>query len=82
MRKIVIALALAALLLLAVFAGVSAWVDLGEVDISPIGWLAMAGGGLLSLLVGGGLMALLFHSSRSGHDDEAQFRRKQDNLDK
>lgn len=72
MRKTAIAIALAALLFLALFAGVTAWVDLGEVEISALGWIAMAGGVLLSLAVGGGLMALVFYSSRSGHDQHSQ----------
>jgi len=42
--------------------------------ISPVtsqlyGWLAIAGGVLFSLLVGGGLMALVFYSNRHGYDD-------------
>jgi hypothetical protein len=37
------------------------------------GWLyaAMAGGIIVSLVVGGGLMALVFYSSRAGYDDRA-----------
>jgi hypothetical protein len=37
------------------------------------GWMyaAMFGGVLFSLLVGGGLMALVFYSSRAGYDDKA-----------
>ena len=72
MRKIIIAAALAGLGLLAIYAGVSAWVDLGDVAISGPGWAAIAGGALLSLVVGGGLMALVFHSSRSGQDERSQ----------
>ena len=33
------------------------------------GYVAIAGGVLFSLLVGGGLMALVFYSSRHGYDD-------------
>ena len=33
------------------------------------GWFAIAGGVLFSLAVGGGLMALVFYSSRHGYDD-------------
>ena len=81
MRNFVIASALFGLLALAVVTGVVAWADLGVVEISLIGWLAMAGGVLLSLLVGGGLMALVFYSARSGHDDAAQPRRHGDDHD-
>ena len=33
------------------------------------GYVAIAGGVLFSLLVGGGLMALVFYSSRHGYDE-------------
>ncbi len=33
------------------------------------GYFAIAGGVLVSLLVGGGLMGLVFYSSRHGYDD-------------
>ncbi|MDG5497097.1 hypothetical protein [Niveispirillum sp. BGYR6] len=66
--KIVIA-CLLALLVLAVATGVLAW---GQVDdgqpISLHGIIALVLGGLGSLVVGGGLMALVFFSNRSGHD--------------
>jgi hypothetical protein len=35
------------------------------------GWIALGLGCGVSLLVGGGLMALVFHSSRHGYDDQA-----------
>ena len=44
------------------------WVGLGYVDISFWGLLAMGGGIVLSLLLGIGLMVLVFYSSRAGHD--------------
>lgn len=80
MRNLVIAAGLLALLILAAVVGISAWIELGDVKISGAGWLAMAGGVLLSLLVGGGLMALVFFSSRSGHDEAAQRRHEEDDL--
>ena len=33
------------------------------------GWIAMVAGVVISLLLGGGLMALSFYSSRHGYDD-------------
>ncbi len=36
------------------------------------GWIALTIGTLLSLAVGGGLMALVFHSARQGYDDRAE----------
>ena len=32
-------------------------------------WISIAFGTLLSILVGGGLMALIFYSSRKGYDE-------------
>ena len=52
------------------FAG-AAWVHLGGDPIPLYGWFAIAGGVLVSLAVGGGLMGLVFYSSRRGYDDEA-----------
>jgi hypothetical protein len=50
------------------FAG-SAWMRL-DGDPTPLyGWVAIGGGVLFSLLVGGGLMALVFYSNRHGYDD-------------
>jgi hypothetical protein len=45
--------------------------DGGDVafSISWHGWLAMGLGVVLTAVLGVGLMALVFHSSRSGHDD-------------
>ncbi len=38
------------------------------------GYVAIAGGVLISLVVGGGLMALVFYSNRHGYDDDASGR--------
>jgi hypothetical protein len=37
--------------------------------MSMHGWIALILGTVLSLAVGGGLMALVFHSARKGYDD-------------
>lgn len=57
--------------------GVSLWFagttwshfDGTDFEIPFYGYLAIGGGVLMSLLVGGGLMALVFYSSRHGYDD-------------
>ncbi len=49
------------------FAGTT-WVKLSA-DIPTYGYVAIIGGVFFSLLVGGGLMALLFYSHRHGYDD-------------
>ena len=68
MRTLII-LALFALLAAAVWFAVTAWERLGGGPIPIYGYVAIAGGVLASLLVGGGLMGLVFYSSRHGYDD-------------
>jgi hypothetical protein len=50
------------------FAG-SAFVQMSGDPIPLYGYVAIAGGVLVSLAVGGGLMALVFYSNRHGYDD-------------
>lgn len=71
MRKILIVVPLLALLALSVWFAATAWVRLGGEPIPLYGYVAIAGGVFFSLLVGGGLMALVFYSSRHGYDDDA-----------
>ena len=68
MRALLV-IALLALLALALWFAASAWVHLAGDEIPLYGYLAIAGGVLFSLLVGGGLMALVFYSNRHGYDD-------------
>jgi hypothetical protein len=44
------------------------------VDIPLWGWIAIVAGGGFSLVVGVGLMALMYYSSRHGYDDRVQGR--------
>lgn len=64
---------IACLLGLLVLAGITAILMWGSggapLNISLHGFIAMGLGALGSLVVGGGLMALVFFSNRSGHDD-------------
>jgi hypothetical protein len=69
MSKLIVAVPLLALLVAALWFAVSAWQRLGG-DIPFYGYVAIAGGVLFSLAVGGGLMALVFYSSRHGYDDD------------
>jgi hypothetical protein len=56
---------------------VTVWTNAGDIEMSKDGWIAMALGTFFSILIGCGLMALMFYSSRSGHDDAADpFRQK------
>jgi hypothetical protein len=45
-----------------------AWNALGAVPIPITGWLFLILGIVVTLLFGGGLMALMFYSSRKGRD--------------
>jgi hypothetical protein len=45
------------------------WTGIGDSDISPAGWIAMGFGGIITLALGIGLMALVFFSSRRGYDE-------------
>jgi hypothetical protein len=70
MGKLLVGIPLCALLLLAAWFAGSAWTHLGGGEPIPFyGYVAIAGGVLFSLLIGGGLMALVFYSNRHGYDD-------------
>ena len=45
------------------------WAQLGDVEISAAGWVAMSLGILVTLTLGVGLMALVFISGRRGYDE-------------
>jgi hypothetical protein len=65
-------IAILILLLLLAVAGTwagYAWNELGDVQMTGHGWAAMALGILFSLIVGIGLMGLVFYSSRKGYDE-------------
>jgi TRAP-type C4-dicarboxylate transport system permease small subunit len=59
-----------AMLVFAVVWASMAWTS-EDVTMSIHGWIALALGTIFSLVVGCGLMALMFYSSRSGYDDTA-----------
>lgn len=52
----------------AVWYAVSSWNAMAGVSISPLGWVFMAMGVVVTFLVGAGLMALIFYSSRHDMD--------------
>jgi hypothetical protein len=47
---------------------IHAWNALAGVSISPLGWIFLGCGVVFTLLVGSGLMALVFYSSRHHYD--------------
>jgi hypothetical protein len=69
MRILYVAVPLLALLAFSVWFAVVAWERLGGDAIPAYGYVAIIGGVLVSILVGGGLMALVFYSNRHGYDD-------------
>jgi hypothetical protein len=69
MRSWLWSIPLLALLALALWFAGDAWLHLAGDAIPLYGYVAIAGGVLISLLVGGGLMALAFYSARHGYDD-------------
>lgn len=64
-------LALGALLAGAAAFGWYVWSELGDVQISLHGWIALGLGAAVTTLLGVGLMFLVYYSSRHGYDDEA-----------
>jgi hypothetical protein len=62
------------LLLLLVAAGILAylgWTSAGNIEVPASAYVAMAFGVVFSLVIGIGLMALVFYSSRKGYDEPA-----------
>lgn len=45
------------------------WNQVADAEISAIGMWMLIGGGVITLGLGVGLMALVYHSHKSGHDD-------------
>jgi len=64
--------ALFAILIGAGWFAARAWISVEGPPMPATGYIAMALGVVFSLVVGIGLMALLFYSSRHGYDEAAQ----------
>ena len=76
MRVALVIILLLAILAGAVFVGHYGWVSAGDVVMPAWGWLMLALGVFFTLLVGGGLMALVFYSSREGFDEPPELAQK------
>ena len=61
--------ALLAILAASLWFAASAWLSIAGPPMPTSGYVAMIFGVVFSLLVGCGLMALLFYSSRHGYDE-------------
>ena len=59
---------LAIFLVIAIWYAMHAWNRMEGVGISPAGWVFLVLGVVVTFVVGAGLMALLFYSSRKGKD--------------
>ena len=73
MRKFAIIVPLLALLAASIWFAIYAWTAIEGPAVPVEGQIAMGLGIVFSLLVGCGLMALLFYSSRRGYDEPARF---------
>ena len=71
MSRFILIFALLGLLAGALWFAASAWISLEGPPMPVEGYVALAFGILFSLVVGCGLMALMFYSSRHGYDDQA-----------
>ena len=72
MQTALVMILLLAILAGAVFVGHYGWVSAGDVAMPAWGWLMLGLGIFFTLLVGGGLMALVFYSSRAGFDEATE----------
>ena len=80
--QIILLVVLCAVLILTGVWGVSVWGASSGVEMGKHGWIALGLGTFFSLLIGCGLMALMFFSSRSGHDDVADPFRQRERRDR
>ena len=81
MRRFYIIVPLVALLVAAVWFAIHSWSAIEGPPIPTIGYVAMGLGIVFSLLVGCGLMALVFYSSRHGYDEAANFQSNAENAE-
>jgi hypothetical protein len=73
MRKFVLIVPLIALLAVAVWFAIYTWNAIEGPPLPTGGYVAMGLGIVFSIVVGCGLMALVFYSSRRGHDLPPQY---------
>jgi hypothetical protein len=69
---IALVVALIAILAAALWYAAGAWISVAGPPMPTVGYVAMILGIVFSLIVGCGLMALLFYSSRHGYDEPFQ----------
>ena len=76
MRKLLILIPLIALLAASAWFAIYSWTAIEGPPVPAEGRFAMGLGIVFSLIVGCGLMALVFYSSRHGYDDAANLDRR------
>jgi hypothetical protein len=69
MKAALLVLVWAGLLAVAGGLAIHLWYEIGDVSLGVHGWLALGLGVGLTLIVGIGLMALVFYSARRGYDE-------------
>lgn len=69
MKVFLLTLTLGGILAAVMFGALTGW-DSSAMSIH--GWIALALGTFISLALGGGLMALVFHSAHKGYDDRVE----------
>jgi hypothetical protein len=74
MRNFLLVGVLLAILAASVFFAYGLWNSVDFAGIPTSGYVAMALGIVFSLVIGCGLMALLFYSHRHGYDEAAHYR--------
>src|SRR5215475_14309795 len=72
MQTALVITVLLAILAGAVFVGHYGWVSAGNVTMPAWDWLMMGLGIFFTLVIGDGLMVLIFYSSRAGYDEAPQ----------
>ena len=71
MHRFLIPTILLALLAIAAMAAATIWNGMADIRLGLHGWIALGLGVFFTLVIGGGLMALVFYSSRRGYDESA-----------
>jgi len=69
MKAFLLIVSLGSILAVVLFGTLTGW-DPSAMSIH--GWIALGLGTFFSLIVGGGLMALVFYSARKGYDDRIE----------
>lgn len=70
LKPFLLVVSLGSILAVVTFGVLTEW-DASAMSIH--GWIALTLGTVLSLVVGGGLMSLVFYSARKGYDDRVEY---------